>query len=163
MDLLTPMPTNVKLKRKNKELIITICGSVIFFDLFVELKKELLKMGFTQVLIPIPLNKKSKPKGVEDGKRKIELDLINKHYKKILQSSCVLVVNENKDGVENYIGGNTFLEMGFAFVNKKPIFLYNPIPNMKYEAEIIGMQPLVINRDLSKISQYLSDTISLCI
>jgi nucleoside 2-deoxyribosyltransferase len=147
----------MKLEHENT-LTITICGSVTFFEYFVDLKNQLQELGFTKIFNPVPLNKKSPSTNTEAGKRKIRLDLINKHYKKIIQSDCILVVNVTKDGIENYIGGNTFLEMGFAFVNKKPIFLLNPIPEMKYSSEIIGMQPIVLNKDLSEIKRNLTKT-----
>jgi predicted RNA-binding protein with PUA domain len=62
-----------------------------------------------------------------------------------------LVVNEDLNNVEGYIGGNTFLEMGFAHVLNKKIFLLNPIPEMGYEDEIVAMKPVVLNNDLEKI------------
>jgi len=53
--------------------------------------------------------------------------------------------------VQNYIGGNTFLEMAFAHILDKPIYLQNPIPEILYKDEIIAMQPIILNGDLSRI------------
>jgi len=67
-------------------------------------------------------------------------------------ADAVLVLNLDKHGVKNYIGGNTFLEMGFAHVLNQKIFLYNPIPGMPYyKTEIAAMKPIVIKKDLKKI------------
>jgi hypothetical protein len=67
-------------------------------------------------------------------------------------ADAVLVLNINKNGVKNYIGGNTFLEMGFAHVLNQEIFLYNPIPEiLYYKTEIIAMKTMIINQDLSLI------------
>lgn len=104
-------------------------------------------MGFQEVFMPVPMIPGSKLNAEESGKRKIDLDLINTHYLKILQSDCILVTNFEKNGIKDYIGGNTFLEMGFAFVNKRPIFILNAIPDMAYKSEIIGMKPTVLNSD----------------
>ena len=41
--------------------------------------------------------------------------------------------------------------MGLAFYLKKKIFLLNDIPEMSFKEEILGMKPIVINNDLSKI------------
>lgn len=68
-------------------------------------------------------------------------------------ADAVLVANYNKHGIENYIGGNTFLEMGFAHVLNQKLFMVNPIPEMPYyKSEIEAMKPVVINGDLTRIS-----------
>ncbi len=57
-----------------------------------------------------------------------------------------------KNGVLNYVGANTLLEMGLAFYLKKPIFLLNPIPEgVGYVEEMKGLHPIVINGDLKLI------------
>ena len=64
-----------------------------------------------------------------------------------------MVLNHDKNGVANYIGGNSFLEMGFAYVLGKKIFLLNEIPESKLiKQEIVAMQPKILNGDLSKIN-----------
>ncbi len=83
--------------------------------------------------------------------RKIKYDAIRGYYEKLKKIDSVLVLNIDKNGIKNYIGGNTFLEIGFAYVLKKPIFLYNEIPNMLYTDELLAMKPIVINKDLNKI------------
>jgi hypothetical protein len=66
---------------------------------------------------------------------------------------AVLALNLDRKGIKNYIGGNTFLELGFAYILNKKIFLYNPIPDIPfYNTEIIAMRPIIINGDLTKIS-----------
>ncbi len=63
---------------------------------------------------------------------------------------AVLVLNFAKNGVENYIGGATFLEMYDAFRLGKKIFIYNPIPAGILADEIIGFAPVLIGGDLDK-------------
>ena len=63
-----------------------------------------------------------------------------------------LVLNFEKNGVKNYIGGNTLMEIGFAYVHYKKIFLFNPIPDMHYKDELKAMEPIIINRKLSLIT-----------
>lgn len=89
----------------------------------------------------------------EHAKVKIEHEYIRYHYNEILNSDAVLVLNFDKNGIKNYIGGNTLIEMGQAYVNNKKIFLLNPIPVMQYKEEIEALQPVVIddNLDLIKI------------
>jgi hypothetical protein len=79
-------------------------------------------------------------------------DAIREFWKPMQNADAQLVVNVDKDGVKNYIGGNAFLEMGFAHVLNQKIFLLNPIPEMPYyKTEIVAMRPEIINGDLSKI------------
>ena len=83
--------------------------------------------------------------------RKKEEDLIMRYYNIIKSSDAILVLNVDKKGIKNYIGGNTFLEMGFAYVLGKKMFLINGIPEMQYKDEIMAMSPTIINGDLGKI------------
>ena len=64
---------------------------------------------------------------------------------------AVLVLNFEKNGIDNYIGGATFLEMYDAFRLCKKIFLYNPLPEGMLRDEIIGLGPVSINGDLRKV------------
>jgi hypothetical protein len=63
-----------------------------------------------------------------------------------------LIVNITKNGIANYVGGNALIEMAFAHVLNKKVFLLNDIPlQLNYSDDIAAMQPLVINGDLTKI------------
>lgn len=87
----------------------------------------------------------------ESAENKINEDLIRAYFKKIENSDAVLIVNLPKNNIDHYIGGNTFLETAFAHVLDKKIFLLNPIPEVSYSDEIIAMQPIILNGDLSLI------------
>ena len=65
---------------------------------------------------------------------------------------AILVLNYDKRGIKNYIGGNTLMEIGFAHVLKQKVFLLNQIPEIDfYKTEIESVKPIIINGDLSKI------------
>lgn len=85
--------------------------------------------------------------------RKLNINAIKRHYEKIKDSDAILVLNFTKKNIQNYIGGNTFLEMGFAHVLDKKIFLHNPAPEMLYTDEILGMQPIVLSGDLTSLTK----------
>ena len=130
---------------------ITICGSIKFFDKMQEIQKQLEADGH-EVLMPV------KAPGVDywaaDNtsrvKAKKTLELINEHLFKIEKSDAILVVNMTKGDVENYIGANTFLELGFAHWLGRKIFLLNPIPNQPYILdEVLTIDPIVVNGDAS--------------
>jgi len=43
------------------------------------------------------------------------------------------------------------MEMGLAFYLKKKIYLLNEVPELPYKEEILGVKPIILNGDLSKI------------
>lgn len=61
------------------------------------------------------------------------------------------MLNYQKNGIDNYIGSATFLEMYDAFKLGKQIYMMNTIPKGLLEDEIIGFKPIIINGDLSKL------------
>lgn len=135
---------------------IVICGSMSASRKMLEVK-EYLDSRNIETHIPRNIEKyANKSKKLEDKNEsvanKIQYDLIRDYYRQIQKADAVLVVNEDKDGTKNYIGGNSFLEMGYAYALNKPIYLLNRIPDMLYTDEIIVFQPVVLNGDLSKIS-----------
>ena len=78
-------------------------------------------------------------------------EMIRKDGRIVAENDAVLVLNFEKYGQQNYIGGATFLEMFKAFDLGKKIYLYNPIPEGMLTDEIIGLQPIVLNGELSLI------------
>ena len=91
--------------------------------------------------------------GSEGAKRKIANDLIRKHCQFIDNSDAILVLNYEKNGVSNYIGGNSFLEIGYAHIINKKIFLMNEIPEIElFRQEIEAVQPIVIYGNLDLIN-----------
>lgn len=87
----------------------------------------------------------------EKWQQKLHQDLIRKYFDEIEKADAILVLNLTKNGVANYIGGNAFLEIGFAHILKKPVYLLNPIPDMLYKDEIMAMNPVVLNGDITLI------------
>lgn len=141
---------------------ITLIGSSSAKEKKVALKQDLIILGHEPLIHPhyedFVAGKRQEiialVEGGEHARVKIENDYIMWYYNAIVCSDAVLAVNLTKDGKNGYIGGNTFLEIGFAYVNGKKIFLYNDMPHedvCPYLDEIIAMQPSVINQDLTQI------------
>ncbi len=83
---------------------------------------------------------------------KRENNYFHAHYKNILESDAVLIVNGEKQGIANYIGGNVLMEMSQAYVNHQKIFFLNGMPSgLPYMDEIEAMDPICLNGDLTKI------------
>ncbi len=78
-------------------------------------------------------------------------DMMRLDKEKISAHDAILVLNFEKNGQPNYIGGATFLEIYKAFDLGKQIYLFNPIPKGIFTDEILGMSPVVIEGDLTKI------------
>jgi hypothetical protein len=76
---------------------------------------------------------------------------IREHETKIRPQDAILVLNFEKNGQANYVGGATFLEVFKAFELGKKIFFYNPLPTGMLHDELLGMNPLVINGNLDLV------------
>ena len=142
---------------------ITICGSISSSPKMIEIANELTRLGHTcelpystrrivsggltleEYLKEIEIN------GDKKFRKEANIDVIKEHYEFIKNSDAILLINIDKNGIENYIGGNALMEIGFAYVLGKKIFLLGPIPEIGYKDEILAMQPIVLNGDLREI------------
>ena len=135
---------------------ITICGSMVFSEKQMETKKKLEELGhevFVSGFINSYIGKSEEEIEERTIFNKKENDAILEHWNYIKNSDAILVLNYERRGIKNYIGGNTFLEIGFAHVLGKKIFLMNHIPDMEiYKSEIEAVKPVVIEGDLKRIS-----------
>jgi len=130
---------------------IAICGSMKFGKDMLQFKQELETKGH-QVIVPE--NTKSYANGtidVENKWEKIQLDVIKSYFEKIKEQDAIFVINKDKNNIKNYIGGNSLIEIAFAHVLGKKIFLLNPIPEMNYSDEIEAMKPIVLDENLDLI------------
>jgi hypothetical protein len=134
---------------------IGVAGSMQYTEKMVEICRVLRQQGhevFMSKFSDVYIGKS------DDEKEKLKLhhkynhDAIREFWKPMQDADVLVVANYDKHGIKNYIGGNSFLEMGFAHVLNQRIYLMNPIPDMPYYGtEIIAMKPIVIDGDLSKI------------
>lgn len=127
----------------------------------VRIKNELISLGYEGWIHPhyellVAGEMDTQIKRLERGEGaalKIENDYFKEHYKHICESDAVLVVNDEKNGVKNYIGGNVLIELGQAYVHNKKIFFLNGITaDVPYLDEIIALQPICLEGDLQTIN-----------
>ena len=141
---------------------VVICGSVNFPEKMWEVKEDIEEKGH-EVVIPCSIEKYN-IKTFEDAqkfklsKHYVEVakkELTKAHFNEIKGGDAILVVNVEKRGIPNYIGGATLAELMFALYHDKKIFLLNPIPTHEklefFRDEIEGAQPIVINGNLDLI------------
>jgi len=96
------------------------------------LARKLETLGHELLLPNGMINRVNEQENFDPIKAKTSTDAVRKHIDKIRESDAVLVCNYDKNGIANYIGANTFIEIAAAHYLRKPIFLLNPLPDMAY-------------------------------
>lgn len=119
---------------------IVICGSMKVKDKIIEISKELEKEGYN-VLLPVECMQ-----GID------KIIASRAHLDRVVDpnNEIILIVNETKNGIENYIGPNSFVEVAFGFYYKKKVYLLNDIYE-PYKDELLGWKVIPLKGDLSKI------------
>ncbi|HNX10960.1 MAG TPA: hypothetical protein PKI61_02365 [bacterium] len=139
---------------------IVICGSSTFKEKMLEYRDRLSALGHEPIVHPdyeaFVKGEKQEIWGQvmagEHHKAKREQGYIKWYYDAIFNGDAVLILNFDKKGIKNYIGGNTLMEISFAYVNDKKIFLLNPIPEeVSYVDEIKAMVDNILDDDLDKL------------
>ncbi len=151
---------------------ITICGSIAFYPEMESLREQLFRLDhdvqIPELALEVPMEYGGGKKiyfekfiqengGIDSFSHGHKIwDLkeagINDHFEKIKWGDSILVANYKKRGISGYIGGNTLIEIGLAFFLKKPIYILNAVSSdLSYKQEILGMKPIMLNRDLGKI------------
>jgi len=131
--------------------IFVICSKV-FYGVIPEIKSKLESMGHVVTLpncYDTPETENSYRGTDKHAQWKSEMI---KHSEAVISNiDSVLVLNYDKNGVKNYIGGATFLEMYDAFRLNKKIYMMNDIPEGILKDEIIGFGPVILNGSFDKI------------
>ena len=119
---------------------IVLCGSMKVKDKIIERAKELEEMGYN-VLLPIECMQ---------GINKIIAS--RAHMDRVVdpKNKIILIINETKNGIDNYIGANSFAEIAFGFYYNKRVFLLNDIYE-PYKDEIVGWRVVPLKGNLSKL------------
>ena len=144
---------------------ITICGSSSFRAEKVKAMADLKKMGHIPLLdtdcIDIAAGRNpelAKRVATETAKTKREKDYIRMYYEMIKNSDAILIVNPEKNGIKNYIGANSFLEIGYAHALNKKIYILYDLPEQNYiYDELYAIEITVLNGDFGKIDNLFVD------
>lgn len=123
---------------------IVLCGSMKFKEKIIEVGESLKKLGY-EVELPIECMQ-GEPKEIAS----------RAHFNRIQDkdTAAIIVINETKLTVKNYIGPNSFAEIAFAFYFHKKIFLLHDIYE-PYIDELKGWNVYTLNNDLESIKRYL--------
>lgn len=135
---------------------IGVAGSMQFTDQMIEVCEQLRKLGHEPFMSSF--GDRYAGKSADEIEKlkledKYEHDAICEFWQPMQTADALLVLNYYKHGIAGYIGGNAFLEMGFAHVLGQKIYALNPLPDLPYYGtEIIAMRPIVLNGELAKIT-----------
>lgn len=127
---------------------------MVHIDAMIQASQQLKALGY-ETEIPNPREGETDYTELPEPKRQqLKDQLMREHLDKISGSDAVLIYNEDKKGIEGYVGGNTLMEMAFAFAQKIEIFLLKTPTKVGYIDEIMGMQPIIIDSSIDKIDTY---------
>lgn len=134
---------------------IFICSSKWFYSEIPTIQKELENLGHA-IILPNSYENPMKEEEIKKQGKEVHSNwkssMIKAQEPKVKASDAILVLNFEKNGVQNNIGGATFLEIFKTFELNKKIFLYNNIPENILKDELVGMNPTILNKDLTKIN-----------
>jgi hypothetical protein len=134
---------------------IGVVGSMQYTEQMMEIRDRLIETGHQAFMSNFTVSfvgKTDREKEKIKIRQKQNIDVIRDFWLKMQGADAILVVNPDKHGIKNYIGGNTLMEIGFAHVLGQKIFLMNPIPEIPYyKTEIEAVKPVILNGDLTKI------------
>ncbi|GAA6410847.1 hypothetical protein K040078D81_49640 [Blautia hominis] len=140
--------TKSEMRTKN----VVICGSMAFYDKMLDVSIYLKNSGISTVVPKEENFEKASmsEKEFNDFKRRVS----NQYLAKIRESStyAVLVLNQTKRGVPNYIGANTMVEISMAFCWGRPIYLYNGFYKPLIE-ELMAWNAICLNEKLDRLIQ----------
>lgn len=119
---------------------IILCGSMKVKNKILKVK-EILENNNFDVLLPEECLR---------GVNKREASRL--HFSRIISNDAyVLIINEEKNGIRNYIGPNTLCEIAFSFYYNRKIFLLNDIYE-PYKDELEGWGVISLKGDLTKLN-----------
>ena len=127
---------------------IVLSGSMSLLFKMKNVAEQLAAMGY-RVILPRGVDWQTMPKEKFSDMRK---ELSMKHFDEIAaaDTDAVLVVNDAKGEIANYIGANTFAEIALAFYFGKTIFLLNDVYG-PYQDELSTWGVTPLKSDLSGI------------
>ena len=119
---------------------IVLCGSMKLKEKIFEVEEYLKNKGY-EVVTP----KEFRLEMTKGDATKLHFDEITNE-----KTDIVLAVNVTKNGIENYIGPNTFAEIAMAFYFNKKIYLLNDIYE-PYRDELEGWKAIALKGNLEDI------------
>lgn len=145
---------------ENRQIVeqnrLMICGSMSFYGKMQLCQEFLMKHGIDVI---IPKDEGDLPSDIDESSfLQFKKRVSTSYLKKIRDSSteAILVFNEEKKGLENYIGANTFVEIAMAFAWNRKIYLLNDYYE-PYRDELLAWECKCLNGNLNTLIQDWQD------
>lgn len=141
-------PVHTSTEPRSKRIV--ICGSMQFYNEMRECQKTLIANGIEAI---IPKDEGDIPESIsEEDFRAFKKKVSSAYLRKIREkeTTAVLVFNEPKRGIDNYIGANTFVELAMAFSWNRKIYLLNDM-YAPYIDELEAWDVICLKGDLNKL------------
>jgi hypothetical protein len=149
--------------------VITICSSANFYREASLIRDDLEQLGL-RIIVPTTADRMKASDDYEVAHYKTwfadpddydrKAFLMREHFAKVLEADAILVINNEKHGQPNYIGGNVLMEMALAFHHNLPIYLLNDIPHESpFAEEIIGMGSIPLHGDHKRLDGIFAPTL----
>ena len=145
-----------KIKSSMRSKKIVICGSMVFYDKMLEISEYLKKEGISVV---IPKEETERDVLSEEKFSEFKRKVSSQYLSKIRDSStyAILVLNQEKKCIANYIGANTLVEISMAFSWRRSIYLFNDFYEPLMD-ELIAWNSICLKGNLDKlIDDYKKD------
>lgn len=128
----------------DNKINVVLCGSMKVKDEILRVADELKMMGYNPLL----------PEECLRGEAKAIAS--RAHFNRITNENneYILIVNVTKEGIENYIGPNSFAEIAMAFYYNKNVILLNGIYE-PYKDELVGWGVISLAGYLDNIKRVL--------
>lgn len=127
---------------------IVISGSMQFLEDMKKYSTPIEQKGFRAILPEEDDWYSIKPEEINAYKKMVS----QRHFDAIADDNtyAILVVNNFKKGIQNYIGANTFAEIAIAFYFGKKIFLLNDFFE-PYADELVAWGAIPLKKNIEKI------------
>ena len=133
----------------NKKYIV-ICGSITFLSKMKQIQSLFDKNGIPSIIPKenFEITSKMNTSQYMEFKRRVSRN----YFKKISENSvyAILVVNETKKDIKNYIGANTFAEITIAFEWERKIYLLNDIYDAQFD-ELTAWEAIPLMGNIKKL------------
>lgn len=129
-----------------------ISTSAAFYDMVEPVIEELESLGH-EVIPPNGYGEDVDEFAIRNGDnhQAWKEQMLRQDIRLVEECDAILVLNSEKNGQPNYVGASAFLELFKAFDLNKKRYILNPLPVGGYYDELLGMDPVVINGDLSLV------------
>lgn len=129
---------------------IVISGSMSLLDKMKNISNQLIEMGYI-VVVPKDLDWNNIPKENHSTYRK---ELSMEYFDEIAKEDtyAILVINDMKREIENYIGASAFAEIAIAVYFNKKIFVLNDLYN-PYRDELSAWGVIPLSGKLGNIKE----------